>query len=94
MLTQYYTFATQILATMASAQNDLVQAESYIREAVARFHNGDVECQTRASMPLGKYERWIRDKNGPVWEVMRARETIQQLQSSLTNALSGKTRGH
>lgn len=94
MLTQYYTFATQILATMASAQNDLVQAESYIREAVARFHNGDVECQTRASMLLGKYERWIRDKNGPVWEVMRARETIQQLQSSLTNALSGKTRGH
>ncbi|KAL4964328.1 uncharacterized protein BDV14DRAFT_201100 [Aspergillus stella-maris] len=58
--TQYFTFASQVLAESCLRQGNTFWATWYIEYAVHLLRQSDRECQIRADMLLARLHRWLR----------------------------------
>ncbi|OJJ00811.1 hypothetical protein ASPVEDRAFT_165930 [Aspergillus versicolor CBS 583.65] len=89
--TQYFAFASQILAEYWFLQNNEELGRPYIYVGVQRLQGPDRECQIRAAMLLGQLRRWLLRWNR-IGEAEEVRESISALKESMDGLLQDEIR--
>lgn len=89
--TQYFVFASQVLAGYWFARDHEEWGEAYIEAAVHRLQSSDRECQIRAAMLLGQLRRWLLRGNR-LEEAQEVQRRVSALQESIDSLLEEEMR--
>lgn len=81
--TQYFAFASQILAGYWFVQDKEEWGKAYIEAGVQRLQGPDRECQIRAAMLLGQLRRWLLR-----WNRLGEAEEVQNRISALEESIN------
>lgn len=88
--TQYFTFASQILAGAAYRRNDKVRARGYLEEVVELFWDSDTECRVRAARLLHQLASWLTEWN-ETFELLLVQIRETELKMSMEKMLGANT---
>ncbi|KAL4901745.1 hypothetical protein BDW74DRAFT_187157 [Aspergillus multicolor] len=84
--TQYFTFASQVLAEHWNALGNWYNASGYLEKASGLLQVADRECKVRAGMLLGRLQRWWEHWGRPE-EAEGVRQRQEALQASVDRLL-------
>ncbi|KAL5050855.1 hypothetical protein BDW71DRAFT_215963 [Aspergillus fruticulosus] len=84
--TQYFTFASQILAEHWNINGNQWYARGYIEKATGLLEAADRECQVRAGMLLGRLHHWLKRWGDPE-EAQRVKERQTEMKESVERLL-------
>lgn len=78
--TQYFVFATQILAQNAKKAGNIASTRNYIIDAVTLLKDGDYQCRIHAHMLLGTLQKCLKRYDGDLGteEISRKRQELAE----------------